>query len=64
MDPTFTLCFSPLQAREANHTGDRLAAERSSRTAKTLNHVALGLGLGSLVLCIIYVIVVVVIAHR
>ncbi|XP_017265317.1 proline-rich transmembrane protein 1-like [Kryptolebias marmoratus] len=51
-----------ISAREANHTGDRMGAERNSRTAKTLNHVALGLGLGSLVLLIIYVIVVVVVA--
>ncbi|XP_037532350.1 proline-rich transmembrane protein 1 [Nematolebias whitei] len=53
-----------ISAREANHTGDRLAAERSSRTAKTLNHVALGLGLGSLVLIIIYMIVIFVIAYN
>ncbi|XP_027868001.1 proline-rich transmembrane protein 1-like isoform X1 [Xiphophorus couchianus] len=51
-----------ISAREANHTGDRMSAERNSRTAKTLNHVALGLGLGSLVLCIIYIVVVVVMA--
>uniref|UniRef100_A0A087YLX9 Uncharacterized protein n=1 Tax=Poecilia formosa TaxID=48698 RepID=A0A087YLX9_POEFO len=51
-----------ISAREANHTGDQMSAERNSRTAKTLNHVALGLGLGSFVLGIIYVVVVVVVA--
>lgn len=50
------MCF--FQAREANSIGDRMKAEQSSRTAKTLNHVALGLGLGMVVLCIIYVVVV------
>lgn len=52
----FAMCF--FQAREANSIGDRMKAEQSSRTAKTLNHVALGLGLGMVVLCIIYVVVV------
>lgn len=47
-----------ITAREANSIGDRMKAEQSSRTAKTLNHVALGLGLGMIVLCIIYVVVV------
>ncbi|XP_023266307.1 proline-rich transmembrane protein 1-like isoform X2 [Seriola lalandi dorsalis] len=45
-------------AREANHTGDRNAADRSSRMARTLNHVALGLGIGSFVLLIVYIVVV------
>uniref|UniRef100_A0A3B3X5I1 Uncharacterized protein n=1 Tax=Poecilia mexicana TaxID=48701 RepID=A0A3B3X5I1_9TELE len=53
-------CGSGLEL--ANHTGDQMSAERNSRTAKTLNHVALGLGLGSFVLGIIYVVVVVVVA--
>nr|XP_015804964.2 proline-rich transmembrane protein 1 [Nothobranchius furzeri]XP_054596626.1 proline-rich transmembrane protein 1 [Nothobranchius furzeri] len=48
-----------ISAREANHSGDRMAAERNSWTARTLNHVALGLGLGSLVLCIVYVVLIV-----
>ncbi|XP_015254265.1 PREDICTED: proline-rich transmembrane protein 1-like [Cyprinodon variegatus] len=48
------LVFS-IFTREANHSGDRMSAERSSRTARTLNHVALGLGIGSLILLIIYV---------
>ncbi|XP_072250839.1 uncharacterized protein [Leuresthes tenuis] len=52
------LIFS-ISAREANHTGDRMAAERNSRTARTLNHVALGLGIGAIVLLIIYVVVIV-----
>ncbi|XP_041843927.1 proline-rich transmembrane protein 1-like [Melanotaenia boesemani] len=47
-----------ISAREANHTGDQMAAERNSRTARTLNHVALGLGLGGLVLMIIYAVVI------
>ncbi|KAM4568729.1 uncharacterized protein V3H82_012837 [Fundulus diaphanus] len=47
-----------ISAREANHIGDRMSAERNSRTARTLNHVALGLGLASLLLIIIYMVVV------
>uniref|UniRef100_A0A672ZX53 Uncharacterized protein n=1 Tax=Sphaeramia orbicularis TaxID=375764 RepID=A0A672ZX53_9TELE len=46
-------------AREANHVGDRMAAERSSRTARTLNHVALGIGIGVMVLSIVYILVLV-----
>ncbi|XP_035528067.1 proline-rich transmembrane protein 1 [Morone saxatilis] len=46
-----------ISAREANHVGDRMGAERSSRTARTLNHVALGLGIGGVILCIVYVVV-------
>lgn len=46
-----------ISAREANYAGDQLGAERSSRTARTLNHVALGLGLGVFILTIIYVVV-------
>lgn len=48
-----------ISAREANHVGDRMSAERNSRTARTLNHVALGLGLGSIILFIIYIVVLV-----
>ncbi|XP_044215558.1 proline-rich transmembrane protein 1-like [Thunnus albacares] len=48
-----------ISAREANHMGDQMGAERSSRTAKTLNHVALGLGIGGIILIIIYMVVVV-----
>ncbi|CAG12869.1 unnamed protein product [Tetraodon nigroviridis] len=47
-----------IQTRDANQTGDLQAAQRNSRTARTLNHVALGIGLGSLILVIIYVAVV------
>ncbi|XP_070767861.1 proline rich transmembrane protein 1B [Enoplosus armatus] len=48
-----------ISAREANHVGDQAAAERSSRTAKTLNHVALGLGIGVFILSIVYIVVMV-----
>lgn len=48
-----------ISAREANHAGDQMGAERSSRTARTLNHVALGLGLGVLILTIVYMVVMV-----
>lgn len=52
------------QAREANSVGDRVKAEQSSRTAKTLNHVGLGLGIGMIVLLIIYMVVMAsVLAH-
>uniref|UniRef100_A0A669ENW7 Uncharacterized protein n=1 Tax=Oreochromis niloticus TaxID=8128 RepID=A0A669ENW7_ORENI len=55
-----TICFlvflpCHFQAREANHVGDRMSAERSSRTARTLNHVAVGLGIAGLILSIVYV---------
>lgn len=49
--------FCSLQAREANSIGDRLRAEQSSRTARTLNHVALGIGIGVMVLTIVYIVV-------
>ncbi|XP_005943871.1 major prion protein [Haplochromis burtoni] len=52
------LIFSIL-TRESNHVGDRMSAERSSRTARTLNHVALGLGIAGLILTIVYVAVVI-----
>ncbi|XP_041798776.1 synapse differentiation-inducing gene protein 1-like [Chelmon rostratus] len=48
-----------ISAREANHMGDQMGAERSSRTARTLNHVALGIGIGVFILSIVYVVVVV-----
>ncbi|XP_071381694.1 proline-rich transmembrane protein 1 [Centroberyx affinis] len=47
-----------ISAREANHAGDQLAAERSSRMARILNHVSLGIGLTLVILSIIYVVVV------
>ncbi|KAM9805821.1 cysteine-rich and transmembrane domain-containing protein 1-like [Syngnathus typhle] len=47
-----------INTREANHSGDRQTAERCSRTARTLNHVSLGLGIGGFVLLIIYAVVV------
>ncbi|XP_068425025.1 synapse differentiation-inducing gene protein 1-like isoform X2 [Clinocottus analis] len=46
-----------ISAREANHSGDQVSAERSSRMARTLNHVALGLGIGLIILTIIYTVV-------
>ncbi|XP_003443734.1 proline-rich transmembrane protein 1 [Oreochromis niloticus] len=52
------LIFS-ISAREANHVGDRMSAERSSRTARTLNHVAVGLGIAGLILSIVYVAVMI-----
>ncbi|XP_008285127.1 interferon-induced transmembrane protein 1-like isoform X1 [Stegastes partitus] len=44
-----------ISAREANHVGDQVTAERSSRMARTLNHVALGLGIGGLILTLVFV---------
>ncbi|XP_028327004.1 proline-rich transmembrane protein 1-like [Gouania willdenowi] len=41
-----------ISARDANHTGNQATAERSSRTARILNHVALGFGLVIIILCI------------
>ncbi|XP_054638327.1 proline-rich transmembrane protein 1-like [Dunckerocampus dactyliophorus] len=52
-----------INAREANHSGDQLAAERNSRTARTLNHVGLGLGIGAIILMIVYLVVVVSLVH-
>ncbi|XP_028325472.1 proline-rich transmembrane protein 1-like [Gouania willdenowi] len=43
-----------ISAREANNMGNQAAAERSSRTARTLNHVALGIGIGFIILWIVY----------
>ncbi|XP_038567951.1 synapse differentiation-inducing gene protein 1-like [Micropterus salmoides] len=53
-----------ISAREANHSGDQMAAERSSRMARTFNHVALGLGIGVIILTIIYVVVVASVSSR
>lgn len=67
--PSFYLTIIPndfffyLQAREANHVGDQMGAERSSRMAKTLNHVGLGLGIGFTVLIIIYAVVMAQVMH-
>ncbi|KAG7475014.1 proline-rich transmembrane 1-like [Solea senegalensis] len=47
------LIFS-ISTREANHAGDQMQAERSSKTARTLNHVALGIGLGFFILSIVF----------
>ncbi|XP_073341283.1 uncharacterized protein [Pagrus major] len=43
-----------ISAREANHIGDRVRAEHNSKTARTLNHVGLGVGIGVLILSIVY----------
>ncbi|XP_040900907.1 proline-rich transmembrane protein 1-like [Toxotes jaculatrix] len=48
-----------ISAREANHVGDQMTAERSSRMARTLNHVGLGLGIGVIILSIVYTVVMV-----
>ncbi|RVE55405.1 hypothetical protein OJAV_G00236680 [Oryzias javanicus] len=53
------LIFS-INARDANFSGDQMRAERNSRTAKTLNNVALGIGLLSLTLMIVYIVITVV----
>ncbi|XP_035862224.1 calcium-binding protein P-like isoform X1 [Sander lucioperca] len=47
-----------ISARESNHIGDQMGAERNSRMARTLNHVGLGLGIAMLILTIVYVVVV------
>ncbi|XP_034031196.1 proline-rich transmembrane protein 1-like isoform X2 [Thalassophryne amazonica] len=46
-----------ISTRDANSVGDQEKAERCSKTAKTLNNVALGIGIGVLVLYIIMAIV-------
>ncbi|KAM7420320.1 hypothetical protein PAMA_014843 [Pampus argenteus] len=46
-----------ISAREANHVGDQIKAERSSRTARTLNHVALGIGIGFLIIYVVIILV-------
>ncbi|XP_028281130.1 proline-rich transmembrane protein 1-like [Parambassis ranga] len=43
-----------ISAREANHVGNRMLAEQSSRTARTLNHVGLGIGIGAFILMVVY----------
>ncbi|XP_035984953.1 synapse differentiation-inducing gene protein 1-like isoform X2 [Fundulus heteroclitus] len=45
-------CVYSLLVRQANRLGDRMSAERNSRTARTLNHVALGLGIALWVILI------------
>ncbi|XP_077578024.1 proline-rich transmembrane protein 1-like [Stigmatopora nigra] len=47
-----------INTREANYSGDQLSAERCSRTARTLNHVSLGLGIGTYMIVIAYLVVV------
>lgn len=46
------------QTRDANYSGRRELAETNSKTARTLNHVGVGLGLISLVVFIIYYVMV------
>lgn len=46
------LIYSVL-ARGANRHGDQVEAERTSRKAKTLNHVALGLGIGAIIIIVV-----------
>ncbi|KAK5862670.1 hypothetical protein PBY51_018040 [Eleginops maclovinus] len=46
-----------ISTREANHVGNRQGAERSSRIARILNHVGLGIGIGLVVLYIVYAMV-------
>ncbi|XP_059195700.1 synapse differentiation-inducing gene protein 1-like [Centropristis striata] len=50
--------------REANRSGDRIDAERNSRIARTLNHVGLGIGLGVIVLTIVYAVVMASLVHN
>ncbi|XP_026148974.1 proline-rich transmembrane protein 1 [Mastacembelus armatus] len=52
-----------ISAREANLSGDRATAERSSKLARTLNHVALGLGIGLTVVVIIFSVVTSISVH-
>ncbi|XP_050987974.1 synapse differentiation-inducing gene protein 1-like [Labeo rohita] len=51
------LVFS-CSTRDANYSGRRELAERNSKTARTLNHVGVGVGLISLVAFIIYYVMV------
>ncbi|KAM4633616.1 proline rich transmembrane protein 1B isoform 1-T1 [Polymixia lowei] len=46
-----------ISTRDANHAGDQLAAERSSKMARLLNHVSLGIGITVFSLSVIYSIV-------
>ncbi|XP_008285132.1 dispanin subfamily A member 2b-like isoform X2 [Stegastes partitus] len=61
---TLLCCFWPLgvaalvysiSTRTANQAGDQVMAERNSRTARTLNHVAVGLGIAFLILTVRYI---------
>ncbi|XP_056141540.1 synapse differentiation-inducing gene protein 1-like isoform X1 [Lampris incognitus] len=46
-----------ISTRDANHAGDLATAERSSRMARVLNHVSLGIGVSVIILSIIYFVV-------
>lgn len=48
-----------ISTQQANQIGDRMTAERNSRTARTLNHVALGLGIAGFILTLVFVMVTV-----
>uniref|UniRef100_A0A3B3CCH0 Si:dkey-33i11.9 n=1 Tax=Oryzias melastigma TaxID=30732 RepID=A0A3B3CCH0_ORYME len=58
---TLLCCCLPLGIAALIHS---INVKRNSRTAKTLNHVALGIGLLSLTLMIVYIVVIVVQATR
>ncbi|XP_070619759.1 proline-rich transmembrane protein 1-like [Erythrolamprus reginae] len=45
-----------VQTQEANRTGNGDSARRNSKLARNLSHIAFGVGLGSLILYIIFVI--------
>nr|XP_028598403.1 trafficking regulator of GLUT4 1-like isoform X2 [Podarcis muralis] len=47
-----------IQTREANFAGNAASAKRNSRMARLFGHIALGIGLGCLVIYIIIVVVV------
>ncbi|XP_056101060.1 trafficking regulator of GLUT4 1-like [Rhinichthys klamathensis goyatoka] len=51
------LVFSS-STRNANYSGQQALAERNSKTARTLNHVAVAMGLVVTVLVIVYVVMV------
>ncbi|KTG01627.1 hypothetical protein cypCar_00043185 [Cyprinus carpio] len=53
---TAALVYS-LSTRNANYSGQRELAERNSKTARTLNHVAVALGIICTVLLFVYVFV-------
>ncbi|KAJ3598340.1 hypothetical protein NHX12_001851 [Muraenolepis orangiensis] len=44
--------------RDANRAGDQANAQKNSRTARTLNHVSLGIGLTGLILYMVYIFVI------
>ncbi|XP_034031188.1 synapse differentiation-inducing gene protein 1-like [Thalassophryne amazonica] len=46
-----------ISTRDANSAGDQAKAESSSRTARILNHVALGIGLTVIIIAIILIII-------